>query len=596
MTKLLDFRYLTLILITGLAVDGCSESALAGTGQVITLPRRGVKASAGVRLTIDTRWVAGNGYRPVRVQVSPLGGGVAPANRYFDVTIRPRGYYGGHSVAAAATVHLPQGKSFGATIINVPETNLWMRYDITTHEDGRRLEDLSTRGVSGAIRFNYERTDASASVLILHRTVPASSRPSGVAASTELAAAVLAARSTVVPGDRGLKTAPGPRRKAGSGKSTDDAASNQQAQLLPDVRVLAGCFPTAYFGGTVTFDRVTATNPTTDAEILRLVNDLAFLDILDPQALPDQWLSYSSIDVLLTSLEDLKFLARRYPRKWQALCKWLSTGAVLCVWGMGADFQQLPQLERLMGLSPDGTSRANALDAWTAPDPKRYRSTIKALESSDSWWRDQAMAQAYAAGISSSGNSASARVKLRPANKEPFLLRSVGQTQLVAIAAENPFPGTERDWNWVFNSVPSSRWLWYQRHGISNRQDNDEFWNFLIPGIGRAPVFSFLALITLFAIAIGPVNYYLLRRGDRLSWMLVTVPAGAGLVTVGLFSYATLADGLGVRAGAQLHPDRSAAGTIGLVVPPVLLCRPGTLAGPGVSRRVGGVRHRRAAD
>ena len=76
---------------------------------------------------------------------------------------------------------------------------------------------------------------------------------------------------------------------------------------------------------------------------------------------------------------------------------------------------------------------------------------------------------------------------------------------------------------------------------------NPEYWNWLVPGIGRAPVGSFLVLITAFVIAIGPVNYFLLRRKRRLYLLLVTVPLGAALVSLTLFAYALISDGLGVR-------------------------------------------------
>ena len=67
------------------------------------------------------------------------------------------------------------------------------------------------------------------------------------------------------------------------------------------------------------------------------------------------------------------------------------------------------------------------------------------------------------------------------------------------------------------------------------------------PASACAPVGSFLILITAFVIVIGPVNYFLLRRKRRLYLLLVTVPLGAALVTLALFAYALISDGLGVR-------------------------------------------------
>jgi hypothetical protein len=73
------------------------------------------------------------------------------------------------------------------------------------------------------------------------------------------------------------------------------------------------------------------------------------------------------------------------------------------------------------------------------------------------------------------------------------------------------------------------------------------FWDFLIPGVGLTPVLGFQILISLFAILIGPVNYWLLRRWGRLNLLLITVPASALLFTATLLGYAFVHDGLGVR-------------------------------------------------
>jgi hypothetical protein len=52
-------------------------------------------------------------------------------------------------------------------------------------------------------------------------------------------------------------------------------------------------------------------------------------------------------------------------------------------------------------------------------------------------------------------------------------------------------------------------------------------------------------------VLIGPVNYMLLGRAQRLYLLLITVPVGAALVTGSLFTYALLTDGLGVRLRAR---------------------------------------------
>ena len=132
-----------------------------------------------------------------------------------------------------------------------------------------------------------------------------------------------------------------------------------------------------------------------------------------------------------------------------------------------------------------------------------------------------------------------------------FVRRDVGLGRVVAITQQNPFPGTSLDWGWIFNAVGPDRYSWISRHGISFEQQNDDFWNFLIPGVGLAPVGAYRILITLFVIAIGPVNYFLLRKWRRLHLLLFTVPASAAVITSLLIAYALAADGFAVRVRAR---------------------------------------------
>jgi hypothetical protein len=84
---------------------------------------------------------------------------------------------------------------------------------------------------------------------------------------------------------------------------------------------------------------------------------------------------------------------------------------------------------------------------------------------------------------------------------------------------------------------------WESRHGMAPDAANPDFANLLVPGVGLAPVTEFRVLITLFVLAIGPANYWLLKRWKRPHLLVLTVPILAALVTLALFSYAILSDG-----------------------------------------------------
>jgi hypothetical protein len=138
-----------------------------------------------------------------------------------------------------------------------------------------------------------------------------------------------------------------------------------------------------------------------------------------------------------------------------------------------------------------------------------------------------------------------------PLAEANFLLRSWDLGQVVAFAAEDPFPGSKDHWTWVLNSIGPGRWLWAQRHGMTIGGGNPDFLKFLVPGVGLAPLGAFYVLITLFVLAIGPLNYWLLRRWRRRHLLVLTIPCGAGLVTLALLGYAMLADGFATRVRAR---------------------------------------------
>jgi hypothetical protein len=141
----------------------------------------------------------------------------------------------------------------------------------------------------------------------------------------------------------------------------------------------------------------------------------------------------------------------------------------------------------------------------------------------------------------------------------PFQIRRVGFGRVAALAEPELFGAQDPRWDWLLRQIGGNHFLWGTRHGFLPNAGTNAFWDFLVPGVGAAPVKSYLAMITVFGILIGPVNYWLLRRAGRLSMLLLTVPIGALLITCGLFTYALLVDGLGtkvyLRSFTRIDPE-----------------------------------------
>jgi hypothetical protein len=100
----------------------------------------------------------------------------------------------------------------------------------------------------------------------------------------------------------------------------------------------------------------------------------------------------------------------------------------------------------------------------------------------------------------------------------------------------------------LLSGVGEPRSSWMQRHGVVPDFGTEEFFNFMNPGIRGVPVYGFMVLITAFAVLIGPVNYFYLRRKRMLWLLLVTVPATALVTSVLLVGYSVATHGFSIRS------------------------------------------------
>ncbi|MDX1948042.1 MAG: hypothetical protein SFU86_21765 [Pirellulaceae bacterium] len=498
----------------GLVLAACAWAwpALAGTGETLTLPQV-PKPKSGLKIVLDGHGVDGNGYRPIRVTVSPLNGKPWAFDRQIRLVIVPRCYYNQHSPRVSQTIDLPEGGTSVSTSIAVPQAGVWHSLDVQTYENGRLLRDLSQEGMDWQANNAWDWTESRPSLLLIDADVPP--RP----VRKQLIAALVGQGSDPMP--------------------THD---------LPDFRALTWLFPDPNRGG----GSGPGGAPPSDTTLLAQADEQSRLNLEAPGDLPNRWIELSQYDVAIVSLADLQASAKSHPQRAKALADWAATGPVLIVHGVGKDFAELASLERLLELAPLATA-AEGDDNFRGWDPANNTHHLERLtvdldneQRGYPYYRRQ---RGYPPGDEGQGKPGGETITAPPS--PPFAIRPIGLGKLVAIAADDPFAGTTSDWIWIFNSIPERHWTWRQRNGYSLHRKNDDYWQFLIPGVGQAPVVSFLLLVSVFAVLIGPVNYMFLSRVRRLYLLLLTVPAGALLVTGALFVYALATDGLGVRLRAR---------------------------------------------
>jgi len=130
--------------------------------------------------------------------------------------------------------------------------------------------------------------------------------------------------------------------------------------------------------------------------------------------------------------------------------------------------------------------------------------------------------------------------------EDDFFVLPVGFGRVVGCRLEESLPGSFSQWQSMrmLTGVGSSGVL---RDGVDPIVGDTRFWNWTIPGVAQPPIYTFLMLLTLFAVLVGPVAYGKLNRIGRAYLMFLVAPLLAALTTVALFTYGLLADGLGTQ-------------------------------------------------
>ena len=248
---------------------------------------------------------------------------------------------------------------------------------------------------------------------------------------------------------------------------------------------------------------------------------------LPASSLPGSWIDYSGLDIVSIPLSELNRVSKGTR---SALIQWARCGGTLLVTAVG-------ELET-------GSSAAAkvlvgdllAASRWSWIEPQISDRSVAQIVHQDSG------GGATSISVPAAGPGEWARESM------PFRMAEIGFGKVVLFRDE-PFPGTAQDWFWLLKSLGGpQRWDWGKRHGESARIGTSDFLLFLIPGIGGVPVVMFLVLISIFAVVIGPLNYFVLARRRQLHLLLLTIPAVAIITSLLLFGYTIVAHGFSVKA------------------------------------------------
>ena len=148
-----------IVVIAFLVVAGTCSRLLAGTGSVQTLPMAGRKAAngralknTGLKLTIDTTWVGGSGYRPIHIEVTTWPPVPAVADRTLKIELRTGDWARAEGrLVVSRTLEIPQGSTGVVATVSVPQSQPWNGLKVDVWEDGtwRIFQSIVIRSTAG---------------------------------------------------------------------------------------------------------------------------------------------------------------------------------------------------------------------------------------------------------------------------------------------------------------------------------------------------------------------------------------------------------------------------------------------------------------
>lgn len=270
---------------------------------------------------------------------------------------------------------------------------------------------------------------------------------------------------------------------------------------------------------------------------------------LPPTEMPENWIGLTSAQIVLTSVDNLKLIAKS-PTRIEAIRKWTAAGGSLVVYDAGKQFERARQIRELVDGRNNPLFERNS--PWLVPGKatKRLKSFVIDDVSSNTYYgNDTATFVEASDGIKT-------RKDWQTFEEDEEFAAAVSKEEIefalyrfvdgrVIVVSSKMDKWKLKQWRLLINSAVVEGKTLHQRLGRTTASQPIE--GFAIEGVGKPPVNEFQFLIAFFVLIIGPISYFVLRRQRRLQLLFLTVPAISGVACLSLLLYALFADGFANR-------------------------------------------------
>jgi hypothetical protein len=133
------------------------------------------------------------------------------------------------------------------------------------------------------------------------------------------------------------------------------------------------------------------------------------------------------------------------------------------------------------------------------------------------------------------------------AQPEAFRMHRLALGRILCCNLPDAVPGAPQQWRTLVGLTESeiSETL---RRAVDPCFGDRRFWDWIIPNVAQPPVYTFIGLLTVFVIVVGPLAYRKFTKLGRGYLMMFVAPLLALVTTLVMFAYGLVADGLSTTA------------------------------------------------
>ncbi|MBN1852769.1 MAG: hypothetical protein JW829_08590, partial [Pirellulales bacterium] len=314
-----------LVFCAGICSSMITQPLAASSGSVTTLPApTSPKSPNGLTIAVDSRWVDGYGYRPIRVTIAAAKPAVE--NRTITMRLKAGSWREKPFISVDQDIELPAGATAASAIIAVPRDQPWdmLWWDLLV--DGLFDSTLSLDHFQNRTLQQINRlwqNEGRPLILFVGKT------PLGTTPALPISVNLPAAE-TLPPGSFSI----------GENSVTVD-------------------------GRTITIDN--------------MYNSGAGLNMAmcSPVELPTRWIDYTALDAVAISVDDLIRLKKDQFPSLAAILDWTRTGGTLWIYGSGDEQQNFKALESALGLE---SGRGNGMAGGGHNQSWRKLQSTRSLE------------------------------------------------------------------------------------------------------------------------------------------------------------------------------------------------------------------------